>query len=121
MISAGGVFTLSAVALLGKMSKIRLSEKDLNNIISSFKECFTTADHLWIFGSRVHLEKRGGDIDLYVEPQVYESDKIYKARGNFWSMLQDKLGEQKIDIVIKSPSLDLLIYKIAREEGVQLV
>ena len=103
------------------MNKIRLSEKDLNDIIASFKECFMDDDHLWIFGSRAHLEKRGGDIDLYIEPKFYESEKIYNARGKFWSMLQDKLGEQKIDIVIKSPYLDLLIYKVAREEGVQLV
>lgn len=103
------------------MNNIRLSEKDLNNIITSFKACFHEDDHLWIFGSRVYPEKMGGDIDLYIEPKFYESGVVNKARGEFWSMMQDKLGEQKIDIVIKSPSLDLLIYKVAREEGIQLV
>jgi hypothetical protein len=103
------------------MNNIRLPEKDLNNIIASFKACFNEDDHLWIFGSRVYPEKRGGDIDLYIEPKIYESEIVNKARGEFWNMMQDKLGEQKIDIVIKSPSLDLLIYKVAREEGIQLV
>lgn len=103
------------------MNNIRLSAKDLNNIIASFKACFNEDDHLWIFGSRVYPEKRGGDIDLYVEPKIYESEIVNKARGEFWNMMQDKLGEQKIDIVIKSPSLDLLIYKVARAEGIQLV
>lgn len=105
----------------GYMLNIRLANWEIEAITSSFKDCFKEEDHLWIFGSRVYPEKKGGDIDIYIEPKVFDSQVIYTSRSNFWVMLQDKLGEQKIDIVIKDPSQDLLIYKIAKKEGVQLV
>lgn len=46
---------------------IRLEQSDLYSIIQTFKECFEESDHLWLFGSKVDSNKRGGDIDLYIE------------------------------------------------------
>jgi hypothetical protein len=100
---------------------IRLEQSDIESIIKSFKECFEEQDRLWIFGSRVHLNKRGGDIDLYIEVVDFDIDKVHEQRQNFWVLLQDRLGEQKIDIVVKNPKCDLLIYKVASTEGIQLV
>jgi hypothetical protein len=100
---------------------IRLEEWEVEIIIQSFKECFEGNDHLWLFGSRVYLEKRGGDIDLYIEVEHFDFQKIYDQKSKFWMLLQDRLGEQKIDIVVCDPHQDLLIYKVARQEGVQLV
>jgi hypothetical protein len=100
---------------------VRLEPKDLESIIKSFKECFCEHDHLWLFGSRVYLDKRGGDIDLYIEVEDFDSKKVYDQKSQFWILLQDRLGEQKIDIVVRDPGQDLLIYKVARSEGVTLV
>ena len=100
---------------------IRLEQWEIESIIQSFKECFGEQDHLWIFGSRVHLNKRGGDIDLYIEVINFDVDKVHEQRQNFWVLLQDRLGEQKIDIVAKDPKCDLLIYKVSSTEGIQLV
>ncbi|MBS0185086.1 MAG: nucleotidyltransferase domain-containing protein [Proteobacteria bacterium] len=100
---------------------IRLEPKDLASIIESFKECFDEYDHLWLFGSRVYPEKRGGDIDLYIEVKHFDFNKVYDQKSQFWILLQDRLGEQKIDIVVRDPNQDLLIYKIAKDEGVLLV
>ncbi|MDP4840366.1 MAG: nucleotidyltransferase domain-containing protein [Alphaproteobacteria bacterium] len=100
---------------------VRLEPKDLESIIKSFKECFGEHDHLWLFGSRVYLDKRGGDIDLYIEVEDFDSKKVYDQKSQFWILLQDRLGEQKIDIVVRDPGQDLLIYKVARSEGVTLV
>lgn len=100
---------------------IRLEKNDLDSIIKSFKECFNEHDHLWLFGSRVYPEKRGGDIDLYIEVEHFDSKKVYDQKSKFWSLLQDRLGEQKIDIVVRDPSQALLIYKVASSEGVKLV
>ena len=99
---------------------IRLEKNDLDSIIKTFKECFEDNDHLWLFGSRVDLNKRGGDIDLYIEVMNFDSEKIHSQRQKFWILLQDRLGEQKIDVVIHNPSQNLLIYQVARKEGVQL-
>lgn len=100
---------------------IRLEQSDLDSIIQSFQECFEENDHLWLFGSRVDLNKRGGDIDLYAEVMNFDSQKVFDQKSKFWILLQDRLGEQKIDIVVRDPNQELLIYKVAREEGIQLV
>ena len=100
---------------------VRLEPRDLESIVKSFKECFGEHDHLWLFGSRVYLDKRGGDIDLYIEIEDFDSKKVYDQKSQFWSLLQDRLGEQKIDIAVRDPGQDLLIYKVARSEGIQLV
>lgn len=100
---------------------MRIDPEDLNIIINSFRKCFSSNDHLWLFGSRVDDSKRGGDIDLYVEIQDYEVQKAIEARGCFWNLLQDSLREQKIDIVIRDPNQELLVYQIARQEGIKLV
>lgn len=46
---------------------------------------------------------------------------ITKAKFSFITKLNIRLGDQKIDVVIKCDETELLIYKIAREEGIQLV
>jgi hypothetical protein len=100
---------------------VRLEPKDLASIVESFKECFGAHDHLWLFGSRVYLDKRGGDIDLYIEVEHFDSKKVYDQKSQFWVLLQDRLGEQKIDIAVRDPGQNLLIYTVARSEGIQLV
>ena len=74
-----------------------------------------------MFGSRANLAKRGGDIDLYIEttlPALQALDKKLKLYGD----LCDRIGEQKIDIVINTINQpeNLVIYQVARNEGVQL-
>lgn len=101
--------------------KVRLSEFQINVIRSSFKESFLNDDHLWIFGSRADLTKRGGDIDLYVETKLKSVDEIFEAENKFSSALIRKLGDQKIDIVINNGSGEKLIYAIAKKTGVKLI
>lgn len=109
--------------------KVRLSDRDIAEIITSFKDHFGMKDHLWLFGSRVDLTKRGGDIDLYIET-VESGSVAIKKKMKFVGDLWERIGEQKIDVVLNlvgSKDLaipvtdDLLIYKIAKKEGVQLV
>lgn len=100
---------------------VRLDPWEIKEIITSFKNCFQTGDHLWLFGSRTNLNKRGGDIDLYIEVAHFNSKETNLRKDQFWMLLQDRLGVQKIDIVLKNPSQDLLIYKVAQTDGVLLV
>jgi len=78
--------------------------------------------HLWVFGSRANLNARGGDIDLYVETTLSADEAVERERW-FVAELYDKIGEQKIDVVLRLRSSDfhLPIYDVAREEGIQLV
>jgi len=52
-----------------------------------------------LFGSRVDDSKKGGDIDIYIDPQKKCPQKSY-LKAKLWARLQLELGEQKIDIVV---------------------
>jgi hypothetical protein len=102
--------------------KVRLTEYERKIICKTFSCYFGSSDHLWIFGSRIHSEKRGGDIDLYIETQA-GFDQASNNKLAFVNELWLKLGEQKIDVIIHSVNdkFKLPIYDIARAEGIQLV
>lgn len=105
------------------MQKVRLSDKDLEQIKLLFRRHFGENDHLWLFGSRADMTKRGGDIDLYVE--THEADKhiAWDKERYFWVALQKNLDEQKIDIItnILPRKFSLPIYNEAKQTGVMLV
>jgi len=104
------------------MSKgIRLEPSQVLVICQTFRSNFLVDDHLWLFGSRANLSKRGGDIDLYIETTIQPLQKAMDAKSNFYIQLIKKLGDQKIDIVINDlQGSNKLIYDIAKSEGIQL-
>ena len=56
---------------------------------------------MFLFGSRVDDNKRGGDIDLLIEtPQPMPPAELVDHRTRFVSRLYRELEEQRIDIVI---------------------
>jgi len=102
---------------------LRLKNYEIDAIESSFKKHFGENDHLWIFGSRVNRNLRGGDIDLYIETEISQPESIIAKKSKFVVELYDRLGEQKIDVVINmlKSKIRLPIYEIARKTGVLLV
>ncbi len=101
---------------------MRLSPYEIQAIISTFKECFLPGDTIALFGSRVDDSKRGGDIDLFIETHEQDEIKIMNMRSDFSIKLQDKIGDQKIDIVIcaEGSKENLPIYYHAKNTGVRL-
>jgi hypothetical protein len=65
----------------------------------------------------------GGDIDLYVEPEIQYPAELVEAKLHFLLELHKQLGDQKIDVVIRRAAYkeELPIYRIARETGVKLL
>lgn len=108
---------------IGALKKVRLSDYDLNAIITLFCKYFLKDDHLWIFGSRVDLSRKGGDIDLYIETFARDVDQIMNMKNDFLWDLEHQIGEQKIDVVIhmiNNPH-PLPIHDVAKTQGIQLV
>lgn len=71
---------------------------------------------VWLIGSRTQDERKGGDIDLYVElPQSASPLAVARTRGD----LADALG-QHVDLVVNDGRSEQPIYAIARETGVRL-
>ncbi len=105
------------------MSKgVRLEPSQVLVICQTFRANFLENDHLWLFGSRANLSKRGGDIDLYIETTIQPLRKALDAKNKFYIQLIKQLGDQKIDIVINDQQgSNKLIYDIAKTEGIQLI
>ena len=103
------------------MKGIRLTDSEVLAISKAFRLCFLPDDHLWLFGSRTNLNKRGGDIDLYIETNTTDPTKVNSSKFRFLSELENALGEQKIDVVIKAGNFELPIYNVVKEEGIQLL
>ena len=71
---------------------------------------------IWLFGSRVDDGRRGGDVDLYIEPDaVPELTASLRCKG----ALADAL-DLSVDLIVQQPGRDLPIYRIAKQTGVPL-
>ena len=108
--------------MTNELKNIRLKPFEIEAICTSFRKYFAPQDHLWLFGSRANPKARGGDIDLYIET-VLDASTAVDNETAFVIELYDKIGEQKIDVVLHLVTRDykLAIYEVAREEGIQLV
>lgn len=56
---------------------------------------------VYLFGSRIYPEQKGGDIDLFLEA-VPEEQITIKKKIAFIIDLKKDLGDQKIDVVFKT-------------------
>lgn len=85
-------------------------------IKASFLEVFQRGE-IYLFGSRVDEAQKGGDIDLYIIPAEHQA--LLKKKIRFLARLKQKIGEQKIDVVIGT-GRDRPIDKVAKQQGVLL-
>jgi predicted nucleotidyltransferase len=100
---------------------MRLTPFQQQTICQNAARFFGATTQVWLFGSRVDDTKRGGDIDLYIEPQLKETDDLVMAKLKFLRALHLRLGEQKIDVVLAvNETHPLPIYQIAKQTGVLL-
>lgn len=107
---------MTAIQTLG----VRLQPHQLDSIRAAVADTFGTDAQVWLFGSRTDTAQRGGDIDLYVETSC-DATAALQCAGRLYARLQRELGEQRIDIVTRSPSEpEQAIHRAARETGVRL-
>jgi predicted nucleotidyltransferase len=101
---------------------MRLTAFQIQTICESAEKNFGKDAQVWLFGSRVDDEAKGGDIDLYIESQTQEPTDLITAKLQFLRDLHKKLGEQKIDVVLRRTdnTVDLPVYRIAKQTGVLL-
>ena len=97
---------------------MRLKKEYIEIIKNTVKDYFGINAHVYLFGSRVYDNKKGGDIDLYIETN--ETNNIFKKKIRLLVELKKIIGDRKIDIVINNFKYDKDIYRVARSEGVEL-
>ncbi len=98
--------------------KIRLSQEDVDLIKSLAIEIFGSDAEVWIFGSRVNPNLKGGDIDIYIE--VSSTDKMIEKKLEYLVKLKDAIGEQKIDLIVKQKGCKEFICEEAKKRGIKL-
>jgi len=101
---------------------MRLTPDQQAAIRSTVTETFGEGAGVWLFGSRIDDNKRGGDIDLLIETKQSDVAAIVQAELAFLTKLQMKLGEQKIDVLVDYPTRHYTpaIFTIARQTGIRL-
>lgn len=80
---------------------MRLTVFEIQSIIETFHEVFQSGK-VYLFGSRLDNNQKGGDIDLYLD--VENNNNLNSKKINFLTQLEQKIGEQKIDVVFKKDS-----------------
>jgi predicted nucleotidyltransferase len=100
---------------------MRLSAEQIQAIKQETERFFGAQAQVWLFGSRVDDNRRGGDVDLYVRPEVADPVRLAEARFAFLARLKRRIGDRKIDLVLQRPDgEELPIHILARQQGVQL-
>jgi len=98
---------------------MRLSNYEIQSIKQTFLDVFNSG-HIYLFGSRVDDSARGVDIDLFIKPDyLLDVKERLDKQSRFKIKLYDKIGEQKIDIVI-SKDTSRHIEQEALQKGIKL-
>lgn len=92
--------------------------------IAAIRQCASAlagdAARVWLFGSRVRDDARGGDVDLLVELDVTVAEPA-QLSARLASQVSRVMYGRKVDVLIKAPNLKLLpIHTIALAEGIRL-
>jgi predicted nucleotidyltransferase len=99
---------------------MRLTQEQASFTREAARQTFGPGAEVWLFGSRAQDNKRGGDIDLYIETTGDAKDVLERELA-FHAALQRQLGEQRIDIVVHRQNTPVRPIDIeARATGVRL-
>jgi predicted nucleotidyltransferase len=94
---------------------MRLTPAQIDTIQSTVQTVLGEGAQVTLFGSRVHDDLKGGDIDLYVETAVLDLMKKIRCKVS----LQDQL-DMPVDLIVKPYGDNSPIALIAKQEGIRL-
>ncbi len=99
---------------------MRLNENQVKVIVHAVHSRFNKGARIYLFGSRLNDELKGGDIDLFIDlPEVDHESVRHSCQAI--ADIQMSLGEQKIDLIVRHhDSPDQTIFHEALTHGVLL-
>lgn len=99
---------------------MRLTAAQIAMIRESVAQLVGSSAHIWLFGSRVRDDARGGDVDLLLELDEAVAEPA-QLSAKLAARVSRAMHGRKVDVLIKAPNLKLLpIHSVAQAEGVRL-
>jgi predicted nucleotidyltransferase len=99
---------------------MRLNSDQVQAIKQAAQQVLGEDARVTLFGSRTNDALRGGDIDLLFETSRKLDNRV-TATGSLYVALIRRLGDRKIDVVLKDGATpDAPVMRVARETGVWL-
>lgn len=99
---------------------MRLTQEQVQITKSTVARVLGAESRVWLFGSRVDDDLRGGDIDLLVETEAQFSNRA-KVLCKLYGALILALGDRKLDVLLKDGrTSEAPIFNIAKRTGVLL-
>lgn len=99
---------------------MRLTPDQITQIRLATTRFFGEQAKVWLFGSRVDDQKKGGDIDLLIQGNLADTMEALRLKTQFLVYLDRQLGEQKIDVLLEMPNDERPIVQIAKQTGMLL-
>lgn len=97
---------------------MRITTTEKNNFINLSQQYFGSEISLYLFGSRVDDDKKGGDIDLFIESQEQIG---LETRLKFLGAVERNITIRKVDLLVKTPFVtDKVIFTTAKKTGIKL-
>jgi len=94
---------------------MRISQNQAQLIAESIHRHFGETARMWLFGSRLDDQKRGGDVDLYVETDMHTLMDEIRCK----LQLEQSL-DMPVDLIVNSRDEVTPIAQIAKTTGVAL-
>ena len=99
---------------------MRLTTQQKTIIKNVTLELCSADSSVFLFGSRLDDNKKGGDIDLLIRIEHDVNNPALLA-AQIQSKVMRRIGEQKIDVLLLAPNLTRLpIHEVALNQGVLL-
>lgn len=99
---------------------MRLTSAQIATISANVTRLAGDSARVWLFGSRVRDDLRGGDVDLLLELDSPVSEPA-QLSARLAAQISRAMFGRKVDVLIKAPNLQHLpIHTAAISEGIRL-
>jgi predicted nucleotidyltransferase len=99
---------------------MRLKKSEIDAIKEVTRTIFGEKSTVSLFGSRTNDNKKGGDIDLFIQCNLILSrSELYRLKILFLVRIKEIIGDQKIDVIIDGLQ-SKKICNVIHEEAIQL-
>jgi predicted nucleotidyltransferase len=98
-----------------RLDRARLDSRQVRIIADTVHRYLGEAARIWLFGSRLESQQRGGDVDLYVEAPPHALMDELRCKIH----LEEAL-DLPVDLIVRPRGDEDAIARIAKQKGILL-